>query len=98
MLHRPVRTSLTETEILALKRDNNQLKLQLKELEEDYKELKGRYERDVLKVQQADEVLRHELRETYEKWSVSKSKITELNAKLKAVACCSDLERPRRLL
>jgi hypothetical protein len=85
MLNRPQRTSLTQNEIVVMKKENNQLKLQLKELEEDYKEIQEKYNKDVVKVQQSDEELKVELRNTYEKWSQSKTRVTELLSKLKAV-------------
>lgn len=93
-----MRTSLTQTEVIALKKESNQVKLQLEELKEDYKTLQEKYDKDVTRVQQIDEQLKAELRETYEKWNQSKQRVAELQGKLKVVTFSLTLERTQRFL
>lgn len=85
MLNRPFRLSMSNSEVAAMRKENTSLKLQIKELEQDYKDLKTRYETEVLKVKKGDAELQNELRDVYEKWSISKSRVAKLEAELKQV-------------
>lgn len=85
MLNRPFRLSMSNSDVAAMRKENADLKLQIKEVEQDYKELKNVYESEVLMAKKGDSQLHNELREVYEKWTSSKAKVDMLEEKLKDV-------------
>jgi phage shock protein A len=88
MLHRPFRLSVSNSEVVAMRKENANLKVELKEMEQDYKELKTVYESEVLMAKKGDSQVHNELREVYDKWSASKARVEQLEEKLNEVTLC----------